>query len=253
MNIPTEEEESFSDVLAEASSEIAGTPVQSSLQEQSLSYHFYYNEEENTCFDAQGTAVTADGRELSFNISLEMSRSFTMMASQQINYLKPQLCDPLVINLDSNVASVSDQKFFFDIDADGKEESVSMLNSGSGYLALDKNGDGKINDGSELFGTASGNGFKDLSAYDKDQNGWIDEADEIFKKLRIWTKDENGKDQLLTLAEAGVGAIYLGYENTDFSLNNMADNTTNAMIRKTGIFLYENGGSGTIQQLDLAT
>ena len=57
----------------------------------------------------------------------------------------------------------------------------------------------------------------DVVGYDKDENGWIDEADEIFQKLRIWTKDENGNDKLLTLSEAGVGAIYLGYENTDFS------------------------------------
>ena len=41
--------------------------------------------------------------------------------------------------------------------------------------ALDINEDGKINDGKELFGTASGNGFGDLAAYDQDNNGWIDE------------------------------------------------------------------------------
>ena len=67
-----------------------------------------------------------------------------------------------------------------------------------------------INDGNELFGTKSGDGFKDLAKYDKDRNGWIDEADDIFDDLRIWTKDEQGNDKLLTLKEAGVGAIYLG-------------------------------------------
>ena len=175
------------------------------------------------------------------------------MAEHQIDFGKPRLCDPLVINLNNNVASVSDQKFLFDIDADSTKDSISMLESGSGYLALDKNGDGVINDGSELFGTESGNGFRDLAAFDQDQNGWIDEADEIFQKLRIWTKDENGNDMLLSLSDAGVGAIYLGYENTDFALNSMQDNTTNAMVRRTGIFLYENGGSGSVQQLDLAT
>ncbi|MFQ8776527.1 MAG: hypothetical protein ACLR78_02345 [Roseburia sp.] len=84
-----------------------------------------------------------------------------------MDFGKPRLCDPLVINLDSNIANVSDQKFYFDIDADGSDDSISMLNSGSGYLALDRNGDGIINDGSELFGTQSGNGFADLAAYDK--------------------------------------------------------------------------------------
>ncbi len=40
----------------------------------------------------------------------------------------------------------------------------------------------KINDGSELFGTSSGDGFKDLATYDEDENGWIDENDSIFSK-----------------------------------------------------------------------
>ena len=56
---------------------------------------------------------------------------------------------------------------------------------------------------------------------------------------------------LLILLALVVGAIYLGYENTEFSLNNEA-NETNAVIQKTGLFLYEDGTSGTIQQMDLA-
>lgn len=213
---------------------------------------YYYEEHETTCFDTNGTVITADGRELSFNISLEMSRSFTEMSSTQIDFGEPRLCDPLVINLNTNIASVSDQKFFFDLDSDGEEEEISMLNSNSGYLSLDKNNDGIINNGSELFGTKSGNGFQDLQQYDSDENGWIDEADEIFKKLKIWTMDEHGNSRLIDLQTAGVGAIYLGHETTDFSLTD-AKNNVNAMIRKTGIFLYENGYSGTVQQLDLAT
>lgn len=213
---------------------------------------FYYCEErETTCFETTGTAVTADGREISFNISLEMSRSFTAMASEQIDFGQPRLCDPLVINLGSDVASVSDQKFFFDLDADGTKEEISMLDAASGYLSLDKNNDGIINDGSELFGTTSGNGFADLLAYDKDGNGWIDEADDVFDKLRIWSMDAQGNSTLVDLKTAGVGAIYLGYEKTDFSLNN-EQNMTNAVIRATGMFLYEDGDVGTVQQMDLA-
>ena len=215
-------------------------------------YTFYYcAESETTCFDTTGTAVTSDGRNLSFNISVEMSRSFVEMAEEKIDFGQPRLCDPLVINLNTNVASVSDQKFFFDIDADGEQEEISMLDKSSGYLALDKNADGIINDGSELFGTQSGNGFKDLLAYDEDGNGWIDEADSIFQKLKIWTMDENGISRLIDLKEADVGAIYLGYENTEFSLKNES-NETNAVIQKTGLFLYEDGTAGTVQQMDLA-
>ena len=214
-------------------------------------YFYYCAERETTCFETTGTAITADGRQLSFNISLEMSRSFTEMASEQIDFGQPRLCDPLVINLNTNVASVSDQKFFFDINADGTKEEISMLDAASGYLALDKNEDGTINDGSELFGTTSGNGFKDLLAHDEDGNGWIDEADSIFQKLKVWSMNADGTSTLIDLKEAGVGAIYLGYENTEFSLKD-AENKTNAVIQKTGLFLYEDGDVGTVQQMDLA-
>ena len=211
----------------------------------------YYAESETTCFDTTGTAITADGRSFTFNISLEMSRSFVEMAEEKIDFGQPRLCDPLVINLNTNTASVSDQKFFFDINSDGEEEEISMLQKDSGYLALDNNQDGIINNGSELFGTQSGNGFKDLLTHDEDGNGWIDEADSIFQMLKIWTMDENGNSTLIPLKEAGIGAIYLGFEDTEFSLKNEA-HKTNAVIQKTGLFLYENGTAGTIQQLDLA-
>ncbi|MGN0344351.1 MAG: hypothetical protein ACI4EC_05240 [Lachnospiraceae bacterium] len=213
---------------------------------------FYYEENETTSFSTDGVVKTSDGREISFNVELTMSRSFTQYTSQTIDFGSPRFMDPLVINLDAPAADVQDQKFFFDLDADGHEEAISRLGAGSGFLALDKNGDGQINDGSELFGAFSGNGFADLAKYDNDGNGWIDEADEIFDKLLIWSKDANGNDQLVGLGKAGVGAIYLGAQDTQFSMNN-ARNQANAMVRQTGMFLYENGGVGTIQQLDLAT
>lgn len=212
----------------------------------------YYSEEETTSFQTEGTVKTADGREMSFQIKVEMSRSFTSYMEKRVDFGAARLCDPLVINLNSSTAQVTDQKFYFDLDADGTADRISMLKSGSGFLALDKNGNGKIDDGSELFGTQSGDGFADLEEYDIDKNGWIDEADEIFDKLRIWVRDENGNDRLIKLKEAGVGAICLKNADTQFSLNSRYSNRTNAYIRKTGIFLYENGGVGTVQHLDLA-
>ena len=183
---------------------------------------------------------------------MEMSRSFAEYYEESYDIGVLHCTDPLVINLDSNIAELSDQTFFFDLDCDGKEEEISTLSSGSGYLALDLNEDGVINDGSELFGTKSGNGFADLAKYDSDGDGWIDEDDEIWSKLLIWTKDEKGDDKLYHLSEAGVGAICLQNNRTEFSLNSQTDNHTNGIIRNTGIFLYENGGVGTVQHLDLA-
>lgn len=208
-------------------------------------------EQESTSFSTVGTVRTADGREICFNVEVGMSRQFRQTFQEELNMASFTMCDPLVLNLDTDVAALSDQKFFFDIDADGTEDEVSMLEAASGYLALDKNNDGTINDGNELFGTKSGDGFADLQVYDEDGNGWIDENDDIWSKLQIWCKDENGNDRLYRLADKGVGAICLQKSSTDFTLQG-AQGQTNGAIRSTGVFLYENGNVGTVQHVDVA-
>ena len=216
----------------------------------SLQSEQYYSEHESTSFSAKGTVRTVDGREISINVDVGMRRSFTQYFKEEMEITAVNVCDPLVLNFDGNPAEVTDQKFFFDIDGDGDKDSISGLAEGSGYLALDKNGDGTINDGKELFGPQSGSGFADLAAYDEDGNGWIDEADSIWTKLKIWCRNADGTDTLYRLADKGVGAICLQNAGTDFALNN-DKNETNAFIRNTGIFLYENGNVGTVQHLDL--
>ena len=208
-------------------------------------------EQEDTYFSTTGTVRTSDGREINFNVDIGMSRRFQETFREDLQLASFNMCDPLVINLDTDVAELSDQKFYFDIDADGELDEISQLGSKSGFLALDKNGDGVINDGSELFGTSSGDGFADLAKYDEDGNGWIDENDAIWSQLKIWCKDENGNDVLYRLADKGVGAIYLGKAATDFTLQG-AGGQTNGAIRSTGVFLYENGNVGTVQHVDVA-
>lgn len=206
--------------------------------------------EEHTSFSSVGTAVTADGRTLDFGISVEMSRSFT--EAYQVTGKTEVFTDPLVINLDTQDASLSDLHFFFDLDCDGEKEELSGLDASSGFLALDKNGDGEINDGSELFGARTGDGFRELAQYDQDGNGWIDENDEIFSKLSVWVQCGNGQAKLLSLADANVGAIFLGSRDTQFSLADSSGDV-GAMARRTGIYLKETGEAGTVQHLDFKT
>lgn len=211
-----------------------------------------YSETEETGFHANGRACTEDGRTIEFNINILMSRSYMEYMNVSIPTMADALCDPLVVNIGSDTADVRDQTFKFDLDADGTEDEISMLGKGSGFLALDKNGDGKINDGSELFGTKSGDGFGDLREYDSDGNGWIDENDDVFSKLKVWCKDENGKDILMDLKEADIGAIFLGEQQTEFSLGG-ADGYRDGVIRSTGVFLREStGAAGTVQHVDLS-
>ena len=214
-------------------------------------YTYTYEEYEETSFSTQGKVVTADGRELDFAIDVTMSRSFVEQSSINLQTIQSPLLDPLVINLDGNVDSVSDQKFYFDLNSDGTEDSISMLNPGSGFLALDRNENGSVDDGSELFGTRTGHGFSELAEYDLDGNGWIDEADEIYDKLRIWCVEADGSRSLYTLKEKDVGAICVKYVGTDFSMKN-ASNRTNAVVRESGFYLREDGTPFTMQQLDLA-
>lgn len=210
----------------------------------------FVSETENTAYSAQGIVKTADGRTIGFNVDVEMSREFCA-EYESLTSETYIVTDPLVINLDTDIVNVTDQKFLFDIDSDGDKEELSFVGEGSGFLAIDKNNDGTINDGGELFGTKSGDGFRDLAQYDEDRNGWIDEADSVFNDLKIWTKDSNGEDSLIDLKQAGVGALYLGSASTEFSLNDTETNKTNAVVRKTGIYLKESGEAGTLNHVDL--
>lgn len=216
-----------------------------------LAYDYYasYQETEKTTFNAEGKVTTADGKEITLDIELNMSREFFTEESVSLR-LGAALKDPLVINYDGPAAQLTDNKFSFDIDADGHEEQISFVRSGSGFLALDKNNDGTVNDGTELFGAITGEGFAELAEFDQDNNQWIDGNDEIFDRLRIWSKDGDGNDHLVALGSKGVGAIYLGHTATPFEIKD-ENNQLQGQVRDSGLYLNEDGSGGTIQQLDL--
>jgi len=208
-----------------------------------------YVQHESMSFSAQGVVETADGRKISLQLDLKVSRDFAYSNNISFRAGDAVKIDPLVINMDVASAELTETKFAFDLDVDGQTDNISFVAPGSGFLAIDQNNDGIINDGSELFGTRSGDGFADLAAYDSDNNGWIDENDPIYNKLRIWTKND-GTDVLFALGQKGVGAIFLGSAATNYSLKD-ASNQLNGEISKTGIYLNENGSVGTVQHVNV--
>lgn len=231
----------------------AGAPADAAPDREGwgMTYDYYasHYESEQTRFSAVGEVRTADGESISINLTLSMSREF--FTEQRLSLRAGDaLKDPLVINFDGNAAELTQRDFRFDIDADGRLDQIAFVGEGSGLLALDRNRDGRINDGSELFGALSGDGFGELARYDEDANGWIDEADGIYDRLRVWTRDAAGGDRLMALGKAGVGAIYLGHLSTPFQLKDEG-NALLGQVRSSGLYLEESGAPGTIQQIDL--
>mgnify|MGYP000473524995 CR=1 FL=1 len=212
-------------------------------------YSEYYKEHEHASFYASGHVTTEDGRQIQFDLNAQMKRNY----ETQLHVEKTQgvvFTDPLVVNFGGSPATLTVDKFTFDINSDGQEENISFVNQGSGFLAFDKNQDGMINNGSELFGTRSGDGFADLKQFDHDQNGWIDENDAIFSQLQIWQKDAHGFDQLHGLLELNIGAIALQNIATTFALKDQ-NNQQHGRVISSGVFLHETGQVGSIQQIDL--
>ena len=209
-----------------------------------------YSETESTSFSAAGVVRTADGAEIRFELDLQMSRSYSESVSVQLRAGDQRVKDPLMIDFAGPAAALTDMRFAFDLDADGHDEQVPLA-GGRGFLAFDRNANGRIDDGRELFGPTTGNGFGELAALDDDGNGWLDEADAAWKSLNVWQPDQAGKGTLQSLGAAGIGAFHLGSVSTPFSLNNAA-NETLGLMRATGVYLREDGGVGTVSQVDLS-
>ena len=209
-------------------------------------------EQEAMSFQAQGVVQTQDGRSIDIAVALNMSRQFVQetVTHQELRVNTGQKIDPLVINFDGLGAELSQTRFAFDLDSDGTPEQLASLRPNSGYLALDRNGDGQINNGTELFGPSTGQGFAELAAYDEDGNNFIDEADSIYSQLRIWTMQEDGSSQLVALGDKKIGAIYLGHVTSPFQLND-ASNQSLGEVKNSSIFIGEEGNVGIVQEIDL--
>lgn len=215
--------------------------------------HHLLEEFEQTSFSVAGTIRTADGQEIGFRLDLQMTRHYREESSASIRTGDAVRKDPLVINFGGDavrLAGHAGQRFRFDLDGDGRAESLPLFASGSGYLALDLDGNGRIDSGRELFGPATGQGFRELAAHDSDGNGWIDANDPVFERLRVWTPDATGGGSLRSLAELGIGALGLSHVATPFTLRGPG-NSDLGMVKNTGIYLAGQGRAGSIQEIDL--
>lgn len=200
-------------------------------------------------FQAEGQIHTRDGKSIDFRLDVQMSRSFASAATIEAQ-AGAKKKDPLVINFGGNSAQLQSTRFAFDLTGDGTKANIALLGSGSAYLALDANNNGKVDSGKELFGTQSGNGFADLAKYDSDGNGWIDDNDPVFSKLQAWAPAAEGQGMLTNLKALGVGALYLGAQSTPFEIRDNSNRSLGA-VRASGVYANEDGSVGSLQQVDL--
>ena len=164
--------------------------------------------------------------------------------------------DPLVFDLGGDgitTVSLEESNAFFDLDNNGFAEKTSWVGVKEGLLAYDKNGDGVINGGNELFGdrtlmkdgkTLASSGFAALTEYDDNKDGKIDSNDVIYALLRIW-QDADGDGiasagELRRLVDLGIVSIGLSYSNTG-----VTDSANNIQVR-TGTFILADGSSRTV-------
>ena len=216
-------------------------------------FHAIREEFEQTRFSASGTVRTADGQEISFRIDIEMTRLYREETHVSLRAGNAVRKDPLVVNFGGTAAQLSaaaDRRFGFDLDGDGRKEQLPGFASGSGYLALDMNGNGRIDDGRELFGPHSGNGFAELARLDEDGNGWIDAGDSAFDRLSVWTPAADDAGKLRTLADLGIGALGLAHVASPFALRGSQNEDLGA-VRSSGVYLGRNGRAGSLQEIDL--
>lgn len=200
-------------------------------------------------FESEGIIQTEDGRTIDFTFDVSVERSELQYTSLWSS--TSVLLDPLVLSFDSGLETLANTKFAFDLDLDGTSEMISSLASGSGFLSIDLNQDGQINDGRELFGPASGMGFAELSRFDEDQNLWIDENDPVFDQLHVWMGAGSEGERLVTLKEAGVGALSLSSLETSFDMKNSTGDVL-GQIGRASIFIMESGEVRSLQEIDLA-
>lgn len=207
--------------------------------------------EEKLSVRTTGTVETVDGRSINLGLELELQR--LTYSEQQLfaGLLSARFIDPLVLSFEDGLDVIGNSQFSFDLDNDGTMEKIGSLSSGSGFLVLDKNSDGLVNNGSELFGPVSGYGYDELRFHDTDSNNWIDENDEVFDRLQLWMGGGSDEGRLIGLREAGVGALSLASIEAGFQLK-ATDGRVLGEVRNSGIFLTEDGTVRPLAEIDLA-
>jgi hypothetical protein len=204
-------------------------------------------EKEATAVSAAGSVTTADGRVIDVAVDVGLSREVSRTSAFRLTAGDAAVTDPLMLTF-TGAPGLGTERAAFDLNGDGVNEQLPDAGDGSAFLVVDRNGNGLLDDGTELLGPATGDGFGELAAYDRDGNGWIDEADPVFTRLGLATTAHGA---LTSLADRNVGAIGLAHVASPFTFT--AGDQISGFLRSMGVWLGEDGSAGTVQQTDVAS
>lgn len=188
-----------------------------------------------------GAIELADGRAFSWSFDLHMQSEELSMSVSQTTAAK----DPLVMSFDQTPFRYTGETHAFDFFANGETKQLAGLSSAQYYLAIDRNQNQQVDNGAELFGPTTNQGYEELAQLDDDKNGFIDENDASWSLLRVWQPGE----KLKSLSQMGVAAISTMSVSTSFGLYDQ--DKLQAHIARSGIFLKDSGEVGLVQQVDL--
>lgn len=125
-----------------------------------------------------------------------------------------QSVDPLVLDLDGDgieTTTLASFSPYFDLNGDNFAERTGWIHRDDGFLVVDSNSNGNIDDISEMFGNAGTSGFAALATYDSNLDGVVDASDNDFAMLKVWQDlDQDGvadNGELKTLTEAGIASL----------------------------------------------
>lgn len=197
-------------------------------------------------FQAQGSFRTEDGREFAFTLeSLQVVASYTRSSTSLRAGDAPPATDPLTLDLGGGFGFPGGFQPF-DLDSDGVAEPMRRLAPGAGFLAYDRDGDGRVTNGRDLFGPKSGDGFRDLMVLDHDRDGDVDEADPAWSRLGVL----DGSGAFSLLAKFRIGALFTSSVAAPIRLPDALGQDA-ALQRKLGVYVRDDGTPGRMAQLDL--
>ena len=173
-----------------------------------------------------GTATSETGggtqQVQAFSFNLQFEFSFESVEVIQIQQGQVQQSDPITFDLDGDGVELTNylNGARFDILGDGRQVNTAFVTGGDAFLALDRNGNGTIDSGKELFGDQNGakNGFEELRKLDDNKDGIIDAQDEVYTRLRLFKDNGNGTTEageLVSLSDAGIASISLAYKDVN--------------------------------------